>query len=373
MDQSNVEEVVARGEADEIIGAAIEAVPLAMVLTDPRQDDNPITYVNNAFENITLYSRQFAVGRNCRFLQGERTDPEHIDFLRKAVSEADDVTLDVINYKADGTEFVNRLMVSPIRNEKDEVIAFVGVQREMDRSDTEENRVFEHAGKRPLEDTMLQEVQHRVKNHLAMLVSLIRMQASKEVSRKSFEALSHRVRSLALLYDELSGSGLARSGEDTVATGAYLSRISSTLAAIEGRGSIRVNVHCEEIELSVDRAARLGLLLSEFVTNALEHAFVGKDRGSIQVRFDRLSSGGARMTVEDDGRGLPAGSNWPWDSDDEIVADGERALSEKAVSGVGGRIVRSLAHSMNASIAVHSSDMGTIITVDLPRTELHEA
>ena len=75
MTRSNVEEVVAQGESDEVVAAAIEAVPMAMVLTDPRQDDNPITYVNGAFEEITLYSRKFAVGRNCRFLQGARTDP----------------------------------------------------------------------------------------------------------------------------------------------------------------------------------------------------------------------------------------------------------------------------------------------------------
>ena len=363
MDRSNVEEVVARGEADEVVAAAIEAVPLAMVLTDPRQDDNPITYVNSAFENITLYSRNFAIGRNCRFLQGERTDPEQIDRLREGVQAGEDVTLDILNYKADGTEFLNRLMVSPIRNENDEVIAYVGVQREMDRSDFDESRVFHYAVDRPLEDTMLQEVQHRVKNHLAMLVSLIRMQASKEVSRKSFEALSHRVRSLALLYDELSGSGLATRGDETVAAGAYLSRICSTLVAIEGRGSIRTNVQCEEMTLPVDLAARLGLLLSEFVTNALQHAFVGRTHGVIQVRFQVLSGGGARMTVEDDGCGLPEGSNWPWGGPESVTIDGS-----ETVSGVGAGIVRSLIHSMNAHVAVRSSTTGTIVTVDLSDT-----
>ena len=64
----------ARRGDEEAMHEAIDAVPLAMVLTDPRQDDNPITYVNQAFERVTLYSRRFAVGRNCRFLQGEDID-----------------------------------------------------------------------------------------------------------------------------------------------------------------------------------------------------------------------------------------------------------------------------------------------------------
>ena len=364
MTVSNVKEVVAQAKSDDVVGAAMEAVPLAMVISDPRRDDNPITYVNDAFERITLYSRNFAVGRNCRFLQGDGTNSEDVRAIREAVEAGDDITLDILNYKADGSRFANRLMISPIRNENDEVIAFVGVQRELDPAAQLEKQVFRNAVDRPLEDTMLAEVQHRVKNHLAMLISLIRMQASKEVSRKSFEALSHRVRGLALLYDELSGSGFDRSVDDTVAAGAYLSRICSTLAAIEGRGSIRVNVHCDEAEMPVDLAARLGLLLTEFVTNALEHAFVDRPRGAIEVRFQRLSAGGARMSVEDDGHGLPEGSNWPWDANERAVPDASE--TEHRASGLGGGIIVSLARSMDARIDVRSGNTGTIVTVDLP-------
>jgi two-component sensor histidine kinase len=209
---------------------------------------------------------------------------------------------------------------------------------------------------------MLAEVQHRVKNHLAMLVGLIRMQAKKEITRQSFEALSHRVRGLALLYDELSGSGLARSGDETVAAGAYLSRICTSLAAIEGRGSIRVNVECDEVELPVDLAARLGLLVTEFVTNALQHAFEGRDRGAVHVRARLPAGGGVRVIVEDDGRGLPEGSNWPWSSD-PVAPREERSLES---SGMGGNIIVSLAGSMEVDIAVNSGEMGTVVTISVP-------
>ena len=379
MDRSNVEEVVKRGDSDAVVAAAIEAVPFAMVLTDPRQDDNPITYVNTAFEDITLYSRSFAVGRNCRFLQGDATDGGQVDAIRDAVATGRDVTVDVVNYKADGTRFLNRLLISPICDDDDAVIAYVGIQREMDGPIHDEDRVFQAAAARPVEDTMLLEVQHRVKNHLAMLVSLIRMQAANDVSRQSFEALSHRVRSLALLYDELSVGGVGRSGDETVAAGAYLGRICTSLAAIEGRGSIRVNVDCDEMALPVDLTGRLGLLLTEFLTNALEHAFDGRDRGVIRVRFERLSAGGARLTIEDDGVGLPEGSNWPWDAQarpagtgsdedagDDDAGDGS-AAGDALSSGLGGSLVLSLARSMEAEIAVRSGASGTIVTIDVPR------
>ena len=362
MSDTNVDEVRAQSKTDDIVRAAIESVPLAMVLTDPRLDDNPITYVNTAFEDITLYSRKFAVGRNCRFLQGEDTDPKQIQAIRRAVEAGEDITVDLLNYKADGTRFRNRLMISPIHDETDQLIAFVGIQREITRAELEEARIFSAAADRPLEDTMLMEVQHRVKNHLAMLVSLIRMQATKEISRRSFDALSHRVRSLALLYDELSHSGVARHTDDTVAAGAYLNRICTTLATIEGRGSIRVNVQCDEIKMPVDLAARLGLLVTEFVTNALEHAFAKSTYGVITVRFQRLSSGRARVTIEDDGCGLPEGSNWPWSSRSLPGPDDRKA----GASGLGGSLVMSIAESMDAEIEVRSTSMGTIVTIDVP-------
>ena len=362
MTQSNVERVVALGEPDEVIGAALEAVPLAMVLTDPNQDDNPISYVNQAFEGITLYSRSFAVGRNCRFLQGEQTDPKDVTRLREGIEAREDVAIDILNYKADGTPFMNRLLVSPIRDESGTVIAHLGVQRELGEKDRGRDVSSRSALVRPIEDTMLAEVQHRVKNHLAMLVGMIRMQASKEVSRKSFEALSHRVRSLALLYDELSGSGFAARSDDTVPAGAYLSRIAASLTTIDGRGSIRVNVECEEMDLPIDLAARLGLVVTEFVTNALEHAFEDRGRGVVRIRFQRLTRGGVRVAVEDDGRGLPEGLDWPVMPDDADLSDDRKAFS----SGMGSRIVAALVRSMDARLEVRSGPTGTVVILDLP-------
>ena len=346
--------------------SAIRAVPLAMVLTDPRQDDNPITYVNEAFERITLYSRSFAVGKNCRFLQGEETKRRTIEELRAAIEEARDVTVDIVNYKADGTPFRNRLLISPIFNDEEELIAFLGVQREMPPGVDEAVIDSRAAADRPLRDVMLTEVQHRVKNHLSMIVSMIRLQAEKRVSRESFEALSHRIESLALLYDELSGSGLADAGAETVPTGAYLSRVCSTLNALNGRSSVRMNLDCEEIELPVDLAARLGLLATELVTNALGHAFEGRDGGTVRIRFHRRSDSGWRFVVEDDGAGLPADRNWPWgpggEAPDQRQVSREIAAGRRA--GLGGLLVASLVKSIGATLTVHTGGGGTTVSIE---------
>jgi PAS domain S-box-containing protein len=353
--------------------AAIESLPVAMVLTDPALEDNPIVYVNEAFEKVTHYSRAYAVGRNCRFLQGEESDPATVRRLREAIAAGREISVELKNYRADGSAFMNRLLIAPITDPEGNLAAFLGVQTDLTRL-ADPDQLGDRAEDATSEtDTMLRELQHRVKNHLSMIVSMIRMQASREITKDSFTALSERVQSLALLYEELSPAGAARRDSETVPTGAYLTRIASTLGALEGQASIRLNVEADEIDLPVEKAARLGLLLTEFLTNALKHAFVDRAQGMVQVRFERLSAGGLRLTVEDDGVGLPEGSAWPDDAPTvERQRDRTRAsggaldtTGKEGRSGLGGSIVKALVGSLDADLSVVSSEHGTVVILDV--------
>jgi PAS domain S-box-containing protein len=87
---------------------------LAMAISDPTLPDNPIIYVNAAFESLTGYTSAEIVGRNCRFLQGPNTNPDDITRLRTAIAERQRITLDLLNYHRDGSPFWNRLMVTPV-------------------------------------------------------------------------------------------------------------------------------------------------------------------------------------------------------------------------------------------------------------------
>ncbi len=85
--------------------AAIRATRMPMVITDPNQPDNPIVFANEAFQRQTGYSREDIIGRNCRFLQGPETDRVTIDRLRAAIAGGEPITVDLLNYRADGTTF----------------------------------------------------------------------------------------------------------------------------------------------------------------------------------------------------------------------------------------------------------------------------
>ena len=109
---------------------------VSMVVTNPALEDNPIVYVNQAFTRMTGYARSASIGRNCRFLQGEDTVKSDIDKLRLAILTEQSVTVDLVNYRANGEPFQNRLIVTPIFDARGKIQYFLGIQKELRDGDT---------------------------------------------------------------------------------------------------------------------------------------------------------------------------------------------------------------------------------------------
>ena len=107
---------------------AIAASSNGIVITDAKRPDNPIVYVNPAFERMTGYSFEEVIGRNCRFLQREDGGQPKLDELRAAIRDGRGCRVILRNYKKDGTPFLNELRLSPVTDEKGAVANFVGVQ-----------------------------------------------------------------------------------------------------------------------------------------------------------------------------------------------------------------------------------------------------
>ena len=110
---------------------AIAASSEGVVVTDPNGPDNPIVYVNPAFERMTGYASEEVLGRNCRFLQGDDRDQPALDGLRAALREGRGCRVVLSNYKKDGTPFWNELSVSPVLGGGGALANFVGVQKDV--------------------------------------------------------------------------------------------------------------------------------------------------------------------------------------------------------------------------------------------------
>lgn len=119
---SNMDQDTLRGllEADE--------AEMSVVISDPYLPDNPMIYVSDEFEDQTGYSPEEAVGRNCRFLQGPETSPHAIEAIRHALRAETQFMIDILNYRKDGTAFVNRLRIRPIYDADGQLLFFAGAQ-----------------------------------------------------------------------------------------------------------------------------------------------------------------------------------------------------------------------------------------------------
>jgi PAS domain S-box-containing protein len=154
-------------------------------------------------------------------------------------------------------------------------------------------------------EVLLHELQHRIKNNLSMIGSMIGLEKSRVDGDELGEvlgSLEDRVRSLSSLYDLLLRSGSA----ETVDLAEYLRSITASLAEAYAGGASKVAIEqrMDPISTDVKSAVAWGLITNELTTNALKHAFPAGAPGAISVDLSRAEEG-VRLVVSDDGIGLP--------------------------------------------------------------------
>ncbi len=107
---------------------ALQTAQHNFLITDPTQSDNPIVYASQGFLDLTGYELDQVLGRNCRFLQGPRTDRTMVDRIRHGIEEKEDTTVVLLNYRADGSTFWNQFFIAALRDGDGNVVNYLGVQ-----------------------------------------------------------------------------------------------------------------------------------------------------------------------------------------------------------------------------------------------------
>jgi PAS domain S-box-containing protein len=110
---------------------AIQHSPIATVISDPNTADNPLIAVNQAFLEMTGYSEDEVIGRNCRFLRGADTETSQTEKLRGAIAAQKPTLAELVNYRKDGSPFRNAVMIAPMFNGDGKLELFVGSQIEV--------------------------------------------------------------------------------------------------------------------------------------------------------------------------------------------------------------------------------------------------
>lgn len=118
-------------EFSQVRDRAVVAAGLSFTISDPRLPDNPLVFVNPAFERTTGYDRADVLGRNCRFLQGPDTDPADVQQIREALDGQQHRSVTLLNYRKDGTAFWNEVSLSPVYDADGTLTHFVGIQADV--------------------------------------------------------------------------------------------------------------------------------------------------------------------------------------------------------------------------------------------------
>lgn len=274
-----------------------------MLITDARAHDNPIVWANEAFLRHTGYSLEEVRGRNCRLLQGPGTDPAEVARIGEAVSVGRAVSIEILNYRKDGTTFWNALTISPIHDEQG-LAYFFATQTDTTKIHVDAGKVSEMVAALARKAALIHEIDHRAKNNLQVISSLLLLKARRTPNgetRDALEGMAERIGALSIAHR------LLYSGEDGshFALTEFVGELLSDLDAGMADDRIRIDTEVESITLPASMAAPLALMIHELVANALRHAFPGGRAGRVSITARRTETG---MGVEvcDDGIGFDA-------------------------------------------------------------------
>jgi two-component sensor histidine kinase len=281
----------------------LDHVPFAVAVSELHPSEH-ITYANFEFERLTGIAADRIEGRPWNALPVSVTSTENGNDLVAAVTASQEY-LGKFSVGAEKTVIVDAWS-NTIEDENGvplfRLLALAQTGAEAEQKDDLAKQVQE-------KDVQLRELQHRVKNNLQMITALIRLEAKNQPgdgSAARFSKLAGRVESLALLYRALSDEG----SPDSIDLGVYVSQIASSVMAAQAVEGIHLNLQVDTWPVSLDVAMPTGLVINELLTNALKHAFIGRDGGTVTVK-SLVDETGCRVTVSDDGVGLAPGASWP--------------------------------------------------------------
>lgn len=279
-----------QGLADrsDLVTIAVERTRMPMVITDVRQPDNPIVLANKAFLDLTGYRAEEVIGRNCRFLQGPETSPAAVRGIRTAVVDGAPLSIELLNYRKDGSTFWNQLLLSPIRNNDGKLLYYFASQKDVTRR--RKVKELEEAERR-----LLREVDHRAMNALALVQAIVSLSRADNVENYS-TSVRGRVQALARAHALLAANGWSAAPLSSLIVG------EAPATAAE-----QVNVEGPDVAVRPQLVQPLILFLHELMANAAAHGALSKPEGRVRVSWQEPQADAKiRMRWEETGGPRPA-------------------------------------------------------------------
>ncbi len=295
----------------------------------------PIVFANRAFRRLTGYSEEEIVGRNCRFLQGPKTDPDAVARIRDAIANEDVVVVELLNYRKNGTTFWNALHLGPIYNDAGELVYFFGSQ--WDVSDVRAARAEERHAKE-----MARELSHRMKNMFAVISGIVNVTGRVRGIKDEAAEINSRIQALGRAYE----TTLDDASSGTIEIGEAIKAVLTPYDSDADRMALRGN----DVRMPFNSISVVGLILHELAANATKHGAWASETGSVKVDW-AASDDGTRLIV-----------SW--------VEEGGPQVDAEAISpGTGTAIVDRLLSAGGGTIEREWNPAGLAVTFSIPTRE----
>ncbi|MET1414265.1 ATP-binding protein [Roseibium sp. HPY-6] len=359
------------GNAPDLLKSLLEGSPDTISISDARQPDLPLTYVNPSFHRTTGYASDEALGRNCRFLQGEDTNPDDVSIIRKAIADRAPVDVVLLNYKKSGEPFINALRMAPIFDRSGDLAAFLGIQKDITQerlraeSDMAQNRL-EALG------TASGALAHQLNNLLHPITSLISLHLpdiADPVIRKDLEMSLYSARQAADLSNNLLGlsrGNFQDSSDVTQLPDGLVRAVELVRLMLPPTITIETDFATVSKDLRVPINETLfAQVIINIVTNAAQAT---KNTGIIRIELAEPESSRLKISIADNGPGIPKSQR------NKVFTPFYSSKKEKNGSGLGLSVVLQIINKFDGNIMISDGliqpdgdGFGCMFTIDLQK------
>ncbi len=345
---------------------AIEEASNGIVISDALEKDMPLVYVNQAFAEMTGYSTDEVIGKNCRLLQGKETDSNSIKNIRDAIKNKEQISETLLNYRKDGTEFFNQLMLTPIRDHQDKVTHYLGIQLDVTDNVKAEQYLLDAKLKAEesaqLKSEFLASMSHEIRTPmngvLGMLGLLGNSNLTHQQARYTNLAKSSAESLLLLINDILDFSKVEAGKMEFDIIDFHLPEMLGELAESMGQRAQEKGLELVLDVVNVDIAFVKGDpgRIRQVITNLVGNAIKFTDKGNVVIRASLQAHESNRLAFEcsviDTGIGIPDSKlDKLFDSFSQVDASTTRQYGG---TGLGLAIVKQLCELMGGSVSVSS-------------------
>jgi PAS domain S-box-containing protein len=328
---------------------AIEEAPVGISISDPDQDDNPLIYVNDAFVDLTGYPREEVLGQNCRFLQGENTDPDRVARIRDAIDAQEPVSIELRNYRKDGSMFWNNLEIAPVCKEDDGVINYIGFQQDVTERKQRQRQL----------EILDRVLRHNLRNNMTVVrgeAETIHSESSGKIAVSAREIMNTSDQLLEMAEKERAITELLRRGPalKEITVEPLLQRVASTLRSEHPDATIAIDC---PTDVTVQAPPEFEYSISELMTNAIMHNDSSSPEVAITVtQLDEST----RIEVADNGPRIP-------EMEREIIVGEVKETPVYHGSGLGLWFVKLVVSQSGGTVTFEkNSPAGNIVRLELP-------